>query len=337
MYIQTQSELEKLIPVLRQFPALAFDTEFFWERTYYPVLGLIQIAADEQNCWLIDTISIKDLSPLGEILASETIVKILHDAPQDLWILRRACHCEAVNLFDTRLAAGFAGLDSTCSLKKLLFDLFAVDLAKDQTRSDWTRRPLSPEQIQYAGDDVIYLPKTREELLRRCSEPLWMAEEMKRLETITPEKTPEQLLQRIRSLQRIPALQQAVLREFLAWREETARRLDRPRAHVIQDETLFGFLRGENPSHRYQEALLEIRKKTENGPVAPLKKREAVSKQQVDGFLNQIRAVCVRHKIDPALAGSRTDVENYLSADAAEKELSIFSITWRKMLLSDGL
>ena len=319
--------------MLRKFPALAFDTEFFWERTYYPVLGLIQIAADEQNCWLIDTISIKDLSPLGEILASESIVKILHDAPQDLWILRMACHCEAVNLFDTRLAAGFAGLDSTCSLKKLLFDLFAIDLAKDQTRSDWTRRPLSPEQIQYAGDDVIYLPKTREELLRRCNESLWMAEEMKRLETITPEKTPEQLLQRVRGLQRMPALEQAILREFLAWREETARKLDRPRSHVIQDETLFNFLRGETPPHRHQEALLEIRRKTESNPVTPVKKREAVSKQQVDGFLSQIRAACVRHKIDQALAGSRNDVETFLSADAEEKEQSIFSATWRKNLL----
>ena len=88
--IQTSDELEALVRIARNSGAVALDTEFVWERTYYPKLGLIQIALSDEDCYLIDPLAIDDLSALGKLLSNRSVVKIFHDAPQDLAILRRA-------------------------------------------------------------------------------------------------------------------------------------------------------------------------------------------------------------------------------------------------------
>ena len=118
--IADSAALRTLVDRLQEEAVLAFDTEFTWERTYYARLGLVQLAAADGRCFLIDPLAVGDLAPLGELLANARIVKILHDALQDLMILRRATGVAARNVFDTRLAAGFAGLASTLSLGNLL-------------------------------------------------------------------------------------------------------------------------------------------------------------------------------------------------------------------------
>ena len=178
--IDTASGLRSLVDRARKTGVVALDTEFVWERTYYPQLGLVQVGLSDDDCSLVDAAAL-DLTPLGEILEDPAIVKILHDAQQDLSLLRRATGSAARNVFDTQLAAGFVGLSATASLQDLVQALFDVTLPKTATRTDWLRRPLSDEQVDYALDDVRYLPEAREILLdraERLGRAGWMAEEL---------------------------------------------------------------------------------------------------------------------------------------------------------------
>jgi len=148
--ISSEKEFITLIDRALNTDRVALDTEFVWERTYYPRLGLIQLALSDEDCFLIDPLAIKDLTPLGKLLNDAKVVKILHDAPQDLTILSRVTGAVPQNIFDTRISAGFSGLSSTISLADLISVLLDINLAKTETRTNWLKRPLDPSQIDYA-------------------------------------------------------------------------------------------------------------------------------------------------------------------------------------------
>ena len=131
--ISTEEEFTSLIDRALRTDSVGIDTEFIWERTYYPRLGLIQLALSDEDCHLIDPLALEDLTPLGRLLGDFSVIKILHDAPQDLTILSRVTGVIPQNIFDTRIAAGFSGLSSTTSLVRLLHDLLEIDLPKTET------------------------------------------------------------------------------------------------------------------------------------------------------------------------------------------------------------
>jgi ribonuclease D len=242
-YIQTTSDLQNLANRLMDQPRVALDTEFVWERTFYPILGLVQMALADGTCHLIDTVAVPDLSPLATMLADPKIEKILHDAPQDLMILTRASGAPARHVFDTRLAAGFAGLDSQTSLQNLLAVLLDVQLPKGQTRTDWTARPLSPEQVDYAIDDVRHMIRATDllrEKARAAGVEAWLDEELVELydKAEYRDAPPENAYTRIRAAMFMPPRHLAALRELAAWRERTAREADLPRGFVATDHEL---------------------------------------------------------------------------------------------------
>lgn len=241
--ITTTPQLEAVAKLLLSEEAVAVDTEFFWETTFYPILGLVQLAVRDGSCWLVDPLSIKDLSALGPVMASPSVTKVLHDAPQDLGILARATGALPRTIFDTRVAAGFAGLGSTSSLKTLLQDVLGVDLAKEETRSNWLKRPLSAGQLRYAADDVLHLLDLRERLVKACADDEVrgkQAEAMRKLDDPSgyQDRDPRLMYQRIKGNERLNASELAVLREVAAWREEEARKRDWPRGHVLPDRLL---------------------------------------------------------------------------------------------------
>ncbi|MDR2849851.1 MAG: ribonuclease D, partial [Verrucomicrobiota bacterium] len=232
-WVTTAAGLEAVAARLLESEAVAVDTEFFWERTYYPVLGLIQLATAD-GCWMIDTVALDDLRPLGPVLSSPAVIKLLHDAQQDLSILVRATGAAPRTVFDTRLAAGFAGLSSTGSLQALLRDALGIDLAKAETRSDWLRRPLSEGQLRYAAEDVVYLIRLRDTLLARCANDTvraWLDEELAGLDepALYGDRDPRLMYLRVKGGPRLAARPLAVLREAAAWRENEARQQDWPR------------------------------------------------------------------------------------------------------------
>ena len=152
--IDSSQMVERIVARGFEDGRVAIDTELLWERTYYPRLAIVQIALSEEEWYLVDAAIPDILAPLGPLLEDVNVVKILHDAAQDLAVLRRATGRSPRSIYDTRVAAGFAGLSSTVSLGTLLLELMEVELPKTETRTDWFQRPLTQSQIDYAADDV---------------------------------------------------------------------------------------------------------------------------------------------------------------------------------------
>jgi len=241
--IQNEEDLEILVARAKQSDAVSLDTEFVWERTYYPQLGLIQIALSDEECFLIDPLAIKNLQALGQLLSDRRVVKILHDAPQDLAILQRATAAVPQNIFDTRLAAGFANLPATLSLGNLVKELLDINLAKEETRTNWCQRPLTNEQVQYALDDVRYLRAVRILLLSRIIGPKiksWLQEELNLLNNPATYSGPpaDERYLKIRGSHTLDRQGIAILKNLSTWRDGVARKVDRPRGHIIKDALL---------------------------------------------------------------------------------------------------
>ena len=241
--IRTTSELESACAQARADGILSLDTEFVWLRTYRPQLGIVQMGCREA-CWAIDCLTGLDTSALKALIEDEDVVKILHDARQDLTHLRHWTGAAPQNVFDTQLAASFAGFPHAVGLQKLLFEAIDVGLPKTETRTDWTQRPLSEAQVRYALDDVRYLPALRNELLRRCETfgtKLWMLEDQVRYddEALYADYDSETLWQRIKTRRvRLDGRGRAVLKAVARLREELAQKWNLPRNWLGDDESL---------------------------------------------------------------------------------------------------
>lgn len=241
--IDSAHDLRNLVDKARKIDAVAIDTEFVWNRTYFPRLGLIQIALSDEDCHLIDPLGVEDLSPLGELLADQRTVKILHDAPQDLAILHKVTGHVPKNTFDTRLAAGFACLSASLSLGNLIEELLDIKLEKNATRTNWLKRPLDQEQISYALDDVRYLRAARVILINRIIGPeikAWLQEELDLLNSPRNYNglNENNRYRKIRGAKSLDRQGLAILRELVVCRERIARKIDRPRGHVVNDSNL---------------------------------------------------------------------------------------------------
>ena len=358
--ISASAALRALVDRLQEEAVLAFDTEFTWERTYYARLGLVQIATADGRCFLVDPLAAGDLAPLGELLANARIVKILHDAPQDLMILRRATGVAARNVFDTRLAAGFAGLASTLSLANLLAETVDVHLAKAHTRADWLARPLAPEELDYAADDVRYLPEVAERLrarARTAGVEAWLDEDLAALDdpALTADKPVTDAYLRIRAAANLSPRPLAALRELAAWREAAARAADLPRRWLLEDGELVAIaaalpqtpdgLKLKPPAvARWGAELLAAVRRAQDLPEADLPppifqpRRDAAFRKELDRALAEIQARAAARGVDPALVCSRNDLARALQAGpAGTPEDPPLRRGWRAELAGDLL
>lgn len=241
--ITTTAELVSACETARAGGYLSLDTEFVFRQTYFARLGIVQLGTSG-GCWAVDCMKGLDHSCLGAALADGCVVKILHDARQDLVLLRRFTGVGPRSVFDTQLAAAFAGFRSRIGLQELLFEAIDIGLSKTETCTDWTARPLSDAQVRYALDDVRYLAQLRDELLRRADSlgtRAWLEEEMTRYNesSLYDEYVPEEMWRRVK-LQgaRLDRRGFAVLRAVAALREELAREWNLPRHWLGTDESL---------------------------------------------------------------------------------------------------
>ena len=223
--------------------AVALDTEFVWEKTYYPILGLIQVGYPDGSVDLIDGVSINDFSALGQLLSDVNTVKILHDAVQDLVILTRVSKAFPKNIFDTQRAAGFVGLSSSISLSELLKKVLSIRIEKSETKSDWVARPLSDSQIEYAREDVCYGVDLMKAILKKADAldyKKWVLQEMLMYENeaLYKEKDPMLISPKVKNSGSINFKQKTLLRSICIWREASARKQNLPRTFVLPDEVL---------------------------------------------------------------------------------------------------
>jgi ribonuclease D len=223
-------------------PVIALDTEFIRTRTYYPIPGLIQLA-DNQNCYLIDPLAISDWNPLRALLVNPDVLKVLHAPSEDIELFRHSYQVIPQPVFDTQIGAAFAGWGHGRGLQKLLKLVLDIDLDKEETRSDWLQRPLTPKQERYAALDVAHLA----ELYRRIQSDLdasgrgaWVAEETDQLiaNVSNADAEIDNYYQRFSQLWNLPEHRLASLRDLCSWRERIVRETDRTRNSVLSNNLI---------------------------------------------------------------------------------------------------
>jgi len=246
LYVDSDPALRDLCALLQESPWLSVDTEFMREKTYYPRLCLLQVA-DGRTAACVDPLAIRDLSPLLEMLYAPGRVKAFHAARQDLEIFLSQWGRLPAPIFDTQIAAMLAGLGEQIGYAALVKQLLGLDLEKGHTRTDWCRRPLHPEQITYAYEDVIHLGEVYLQLherLQALGRLSWLEEDFSSLSDPATYRTePEEAWRRIKGRQTLRGVQRAVLQRLAAWREREAQARDRPRRWLLADEVLVALAR----------------------------------------------------------------------------------------------
>ena len=235
-------ELERLAARAREEGRLGIDTEFMPEGRYRPLLCLVQVCVGEEIA-VLDPLQdgMGDPAPLAAVLADPAIEVVLHAGRQDVAILRRAWNTTFANVFDTQIAAGFAGFSAQAGYTGLLHDVLRIRLAKSASFTRWDARPLTPEQIRYAREDVEHLLPLTDELQRRLGERGrldWAREECLAIAEATDERDPEEVWRRLPRISGLAPKERARARELAAWRERTAAAEDRPVGSVLRDPTL---------------------------------------------------------------------------------------------------
>ncbi len=237
-WITEQAEFDQLVDELSQTDAYALDTEFHRERTYLPHLALVQLATADRIA-LVDALEI-DVRTLTKVFQSEAVC-VMHAGSQDLEILELECGTVPNRMFDTQIGALFCGY-RTSSLGKLVEGFLGIQLDKSSQLSDWTRRPLPPDDLRYAASDVAHLLELRDALVDRLGEQgrvQWAEEEIERLRSkdrSPPE--PETLWWKLRGKTKLNGRARGVAQELAAWREGVAKDKNRPPRTVLSDMAL---------------------------------------------------------------------------------------------------
>jgi ribonuclease D len=219
---------------------LGLDTEFMPEGRYKPLLCLVQIAAGGEVD-VLDPLEGFDPAPLAAVLADPEIEVVLHAGRQDVAILRREWSIEFTNVFDTQVAAGFAGSSAQAGYNGLLHDVLRIRLPKTASFTRWDVRPLTEEQLRYARGDVEHLLPLADEIRARLEERgrlEWAREECRAVAAATDERDPLEVWRRLPRVTGLDPRERAVARELTAWRERTAAKEDRPVGAVLRDPTV---------------------------------------------------------------------------------------------------
>jgi ribonuclease D len=258
-WVRSPEELRGLASQLAGKPVLALDSEGDSLHSFPEKVCLVQVADESGEVYLVDPLSVRDLSPLAPICANPGIVKVLHGASYDLSSMKRDFHFEFANAFDTMVAGQFLGF-SEVGLSALLHRFFGIAPGRSRQRDDWAKRPLSPEQEEYAAQDVRHLIPLRERMLsalRGLERERWVEEECQVLAAIPAAHRvfdPEDFL-RLKGARTLDRRGLAILRELFIVREQWAREGGRPPFKVLGGECLIA-LAAERPKRA--ETLREV-------------------------------------------------------------------------------
>jgi ribonuclease D len=303
-WIRTTRELADLAGTLAHCRVVALDTESDSLYHHFEKVCLVQIATDGGDAVLVDSLAVRDLSPLGPVVADPGIVKVLHGADYDVTTLKRDFGFSFASLFDTMIAARFLGMPGI-GLAAVAKAELGVTLSKANQKDDWSRRPLTPQQEAYAQADVEHLVALRERLVARLESlgrRAWVEEECEVVAALEPrvrERSPDAYLS-IKGARRLKPRQLAALRELHSWREDQAEKSDRPAFKILGNEVLrklaergprsraeLRHVPGVLPRLRGQadDILATLRRAAElpdaELPVIPRTKRPAVSPAQI--------------------------------------------------------
>jgi ribonuclease D len=239
-WIDNDAALARLVAVLCETSIAAVDTEFVREKTYYPQLCLIQVAAGGQVA-CIDCLASVDLDPLYARLFDASFTWVLHSARQDLEVVFQRTGRMPPRLIDTQIAAAFTGYPPQVGLEGLLKRSLGVELGESFARTDWSRRPLPEPALRYALDDVRYMLPAWDKLdaeLQRLGRREWLAEDCARLLAEQPVADTTSVWSRLKGVHGLSFASQCAALALVRWREVAAQASDRPRRWLLADEVL---------------------------------------------------------------------------------------------------
>ena len=336
--IESESQLNKYLQSIQNDSLLAIDTEFRRIDSYFPELCLIQIAAG--NCLeCIDVLAIKNLEPLFEKLYDSETIWVIHSARQDIEALYYLSQRIPHTIFDTQIAASLLNYPIQVSYQALTETLQNVYLEKKHTRFDWKTRPLPVDVLQYALDDVKYLLPhyeiLKEELIK-SKKLQWLSEEVSfLLEKSLYEPNFKQIIKKTSGISKIDSKSQKQAINLIIWREDTARKENKPRKWIMSDERLIEYATGKNKLSSSSQELFETFLKTNQTekklelPLAtqkPLSANEKLTKNQAQEY---IKKISIEYDIAPELICSSKNLIKFIRGD---KETSINS-GWRLKIL----
>ncbi|MDT8397987.1 MAG: ribonuclease D [Pseudomonadales bacterium] len=232
----------------QQRPFLAFDTEFIRTNTFYPKMALIQVCDGSAN-FLIDPLSIGQWEEFKALIINPEVTKVFHSCSEDLLVFLSFLGVVPSPVFDTQIASALLNEGFGLSYQNLVRQKTGLELPKGETRSDWLQRPLTPEQLDYAALDVAYLPEIYQllqALLEKQGKSDWMREEGERLThgcdaEIKADFSDYYL--NFKNAWQLNRVQLAALQKLVIWREEKARKRDRPKSWIIDDQQVFAIAR----------------------------------------------------------------------------------------------
>jgi ribonuclease D len=311
--ITTPGQLKGLVDHLRAIGRFGFDTEFVSEETFEPVLCLIQVATRERFA-VIDPLAIRDVSPFWDVVLDPAVEVVMHAAGEDLRICLLRNRALPRRVFDVQIVAGLAGLTYPLSLVNLVGQVLGISLAGSETRTDWRHRPLSAAQLNYALDDVRYLLNIADhfnERLAQMGRKAWAEAEFADFLDSIAQRSDEERWRRLPGLHQLSRRGLEMARRLADWREDEARRQNRPLRHVVRDDLLVAIARRQPRSRRDLEALRDF-----NRPALLNRSQEILT------ILDQAREVSelelptlpARHEEPPGLS----TVTNLLSAALAQ-------------------
>lgn len=363
--ITRSDELKQLVGEIRASGRLALDTEFVWERTYRPRLGVVQVATADGPA-VVDAVALPDLSPLFPLLQAPDVPVVLHGGGQDLEIFATLMGTPIRGVVDTQLVAAFLGYGLQVGLAALLERVLKVRIRKDLTYSDWTRRPLRPEQLAYAREDVVHLLPLYDRLAAELAErgrTGWVSEELTALED--PERyatpPPEEAFRGVRGWMRLRGRDLAVLRALAAWRERAAARADVRPNFIVNDVVLTSLaarpprspddlrhVRGLSPGTAERQgrhilaAVAEALASPESAwPESPPRVRRNAPAPGLAALLRAaVQAAAEREDIAPEVIASAREIEALGSAsldDGFDEESLAVTRGWRRELVGRTL
>lgn len=240
--ITDTAELAKTCADFARHEYVTVDTEFLRESTFWPILCLIQIAGPEDECIVDPMADGVDLTPFFELMGDESVVKVFHAARQDIEIIHNLGGLIPQPLFDSQVAAMVCGYGDSIAYNMLVDKITGGQIDKSSRFTDWSRRPLTEKQLNYALADVTHLREVYTHLkdkLEKQKRTLWVDEEMKILTNVETYDLPvEKAWTRLKMRVRKP-LDLAVMQAVAQWREQEARDRDVPRGRVLKDDAIY--------------------------------------------------------------------------------------------------
>ncbi|MEM0915730.1 MAG: HRDC domain-containing protein [Planctomycetota bacterium] len=359
--VETQPALDELIEVLRSAGTFGYDSEFIGEHTYHPEVCVLQVAT-ASGVWLIDPLAEIDLSGFWALIADASVVKIVHAGMQDLEPCPRLIDHPPRAVFDTQVAAGFAGLPYPASLDKLVAQVAGADLGHGLKFSNWNRRPLTPLQLAYAANDVRYLPLLHDRLVDRLRElgnierAGWACDEAFAAEAFVIDP----LARRFhgKGLSRLDGKQTAALRGLRVWREGAAEVEDLPPRTLLPDWVVLALAEAlpaepgdlkavkglPQPVQRvYGEALVEVVAEALAGPVPkpskPMRPKSQAEKDQLGALWRGINAHCAKQGVATQAITNKSEVTKYwwLTRRGRPTDDMPLATGWRAELLGEAL